>query len=238
MPMLPDAWRRYAWVAIVVGVVSVLYGALVALAQDSLKRLIAYTSVNHMGYIVLAVGAAGLAGGDIDARRLAVTGAVTQMVSHGLITGALFLLSGVLYDRGHSYDMGRYGGLARGAPVFAALTALGAFASLGLPGLSGFIAEFQIFTGSIGSGTGAAAVGAALAILGILITAALFLRVLHRTLLGPPGELTAQVTDIRRSELAAIAPLLALSVIIGIAPRFLLDIIEPASAVVVSLVAR
>ncbi|HZB34320.1 MAG TPA: NADH-quinone oxidoreductase subunit M [Streptosporangiaceae bacterium] len=238
MPMLPDAWRRYAWAAIVVGVVSVLYGALVALAQDNLKRLIAYTSVNHMGYVVLAVGAAGLAAGDMDARRLATTGAVTQMVSHGLITGALFLLSGVLYDRGHSYEMGRYGGIARGAPLFAALTAVAAFASLGLPGLSGFIAEFQIFTGSIGSGTGAAAAGAALAILGIIITAALFLRVLHRTLLGPPGSRTAQVTDIHRSELAAIAPLLALSLIIGIAPRFLLDVIEPASAAVVSLVAR
>jgi NADH-quinone oxidoreductase subunit M len=238
MPMLPDAWRRYAWVAIVVGVVSVLYGALVALAQDNLKRLVAYTSVNHMGYIVLAVGAAGLTAGDSAARRLAVTGAVTQMVSHGLITGALFLLCGVLHDRGHSYDLGRYGALARGAPVFAALTAVAAFASLGLPGLSGFIAEFQIFTGAIGSGTGAAAVGAALAILGIIITAALFLRVLHRALMGTPGELTARVTDIRRSEIVAIAPLLAASLVIGIAPRFLLDVIEPASAAVISLVAR
>ncbi|HEU5157217.1 MAG TPA: NADH-quinone oxidoreductase subunit M [Streptosporangiaceae bacterium] len=238
MPMLPEPWRRYAWVVIVVGVVSVLYGALVALAQDNLKRLIAYTSVNHMGYIVLAVGAAGLAAGDVDARRLAVTGAVTQMVSHGLITGALFLLCGVLNDRGHSYDMDRYGGLARVAPVFAALTVVGAFASLGLPGLSGFIAEFQIFTGAIGSGTGAAASAAAVAILGILITAALFLRVLHRVLLGGPGELTGGVTDVRGSELAAIAPLLAASLVIGIAPRFLLDVIEPASAAVVSLVAR
>ncbi|HEX6471123.1 MAG TPA: NADH-quinone oxidoreductase subunit M [Streptosporangiaceae bacterium] len=238
MPMLPDAWRRYAWVAIVIGVVGVLYGALVALAQDNVKRLVAYTSINHMGYIVLAVGAAGLAAGDVAARRLAVTGAVTQMVSHGLVTGALFLLSGVLYDRGRSYDLGRYGGLARGAPVFAALTAVAAFASLGLPGLSGFIAEFQIFTGAIGSGTAMAAAAGAVAILGILITAALFLRVLHRLLLGTDGELSGRVNDLRGAETAAIAPLLALSLVIGIAPRFLLDVIEPASAAVISLVAR
>jgi NADH-quinone oxidoreductase subunit M len=237
MPMLPDAWRRYAWMIIVIGLASVLYGALVALAQQGLKRLIAYTSVNHMGYIVLALGAAGLAG-DAAARRLATTGAVTQMVSHGLVTGALFLLSGLLYDRARSYDMDRYGGIAARAPLFAGLTAVAAFASLGLPGLSGFIAEFQIFTGTIGSGTTAAAIAGALAILGILITAALFLRVLHRMFLGTPGELTARVTDVHRSELWAIAPLLALSLIIGVAPRFLLDVIEPASAIVISLVAR
>ncbi|MFD0906168.1 NADH-quinone oxidoreductase subunit M, partial [Actinomadura sediminis] len=130
------------------------------------------------------------------------------------------------------------GGTAAVAPIFSGLVALGAFASLGLPGLSGFIAEFQIFTGVIGSGGSAIVVVGALAILGILITAALFLRLLHRTVLGGPGELTAQVVDARRSEIAAIAPLLALSVLIGVAPRFLLDVIEPFSAVVVSLVAR
>jgi NADH-quinone oxidoreductase subunit M len=238
MPMLPDAWRRYALVFLVVGLVGVLYGALVALAQDNIKRLVAYTSVNHMGYIVLALGAAGYAGGDTDARRLAVTGAVTQMVGHGLVTGALFLLCGVLYDRAGSYDLGRFGGIARGAPVFAALTAVAAFASLGLPGLSGFVAEFQIFAGTIGSGTAATAVTGSLAVTGILVTAALFLRVLHRAVVGPPGELTPLVTDLRRPELAALVPLLALSLLIGVAPRVLLDTIEPLSAAVVGLVGR
>ncbi|MEV0662332.1 NuoM family protein [Actinomadura luteofluorescens] len=238
MPMLPDAWRRYALVFLIVGLAGVLYGALVALAQDDVKRLVAYTSVNHMGYIVLALGAAGYATGDADARRLAVTGAVTQMVSHGLVTGALFLLCGVLYDRAGSYDLGRFGGIARGAPVFAVLTAVAAFASLGLPGLSGFVAEFQIFAGTIGSGTAATAVTGALAVLGILVTAALFLRVLHRAVLGPPGELTSLVTDVRRPERAALVPLLALSLVIGVAPRVLLDTIEPLSAAVVALVGR
>ncbi|MFA1549532.1 NuoM family protein [Actinomadura chokoriensis] len=238
MPMLPDAWRRHALAVLIVGLAGVLYGALVALAQDNVKRLVAYTSVNHMGYIVLALGAAGYASGDADARRLAVTGAVTQMVSHGLVTGALFLLCGVLYDRAGSYDLARFGGLARGAPVFAGLFAVAAFASLGLPGLSGFIAEFQILAGTIGSGTAAAAVAGALAITGIVITAALFLRVLHRAVLGPPGELTARVTDVRRPELAALAPPLSLSLLIGVAPGGLLGTIEPLSAAVVALVGR
>ena len=173
MPLLPNTWQHYAPVVVIVGVVSVLYGALVALAQDDFKRMIAYTSVNHMGYIILAVGAAGiLAGGDVQVRSLAVTGALTQMVSHGLITGALFLLSGVLWDRRRSYQMAAYSGLAGPAPVFAGATAVTAFASLGLPGFSGFIAEFQIFAGSLPSAT----VATAMALLGILITAGLFLR--------------------------------------------------------------
>ncbi|TDC83623.1 NADH-quinone oxidoreductase subunit M [Actinomadura sp. 7K507] len=238
MPMLPDAWRRYAAVILIVGLVGVLYGALVALVQDNVKRLVAYTSVNHMGYVVLALGAAGYAAGDADARRLAVTGAVTQMVSHGLVTGALFLLCGVLHDRAGSYDIGRFGGIARAAPVCSGLLAVAAFASLGLPGLSGFIAEFQIFAGTIGTGATATAVAGALAVLGILITAGLFLRVLHTVVTGPPGELTPRVTDVRRPELAALAPLLALSLLIGVAPRFLLDTIDPLSAAIVALVGR
>ncbi|MEU7852976.1 NADH-quinone oxidoreductase subunit M [Nonomuraea sp. NPDC049141] len=231
MPMLPQAWREYAWVIIVIGVAGVLYGALVALAQENLKRLIAYTSVNHMGYIVLALGAAGLSA-PTQARELAVSGAVTQMVSHGLLTGALFLITGILWDRAQSYEISKYGGMP---PVLTGLMAMAAFGSLGIPGLSGFVAEFQIFTGVIGAG---AVISGALGIVGILITAALFLRVLQRAFLGRPGELTSRVTDVRPRELAAIAPLLILSLIIGIAPRWLLDLIEPAAAALVNLVSR
>ncbi|NUR86852.1 MAG: NADH-quinone oxidoreductase subunit M, partial [Nonomuraea sp.] len=234
VPLLPGPWRSYAWVVIVIGLVSVLYGALVALAQENVKRLIAYTSVNHMGYVVLALGAAGLTG-RTQARELAVSGAVTQMVSHGLVTGALFLITGVLWDRAGAYDLGRYGGLAAKAPTLTALTAVAAFASLGLPGLSGFIAEFQIFAGVIGAG---AVVAGALSVVGILITAALFLRVLQRAFLGGPGELTPLVTDVRPRELAAIAPLLALSLLIGLLPRPLLDLIEPAARALVTAVGR
>ncbi|HEX2177040.1 MAG TPA: NADH-quinone oxidoreductase subunit M [Nocardioidaceae bacterium] len=234
MPMLPEAWRSWAWVVIVVGIVSVLYGALVALAQTDFKRMVAYTSVNHMGYIAVAVGAAGLVATDTaQARAVAVTGAVTQMVSHGLITGALFLLAGVLRDRASTYDIDSYGGLAAPAPRFAALFAVGAFASLGLPGLSGFIAEFQIFTGSI-----AAAPVTAVALLGILLTAALFLRALQRMLTGETRGRSLRFDDLTAPELWSIGPLLALSLLIGVLPRPLLDVIEPAAAVVVQLVGR
>lgn len=233
MPLLPEPWRRYALVVVVIGVLSALYGALVALAQQDFKRMVAYTSVNHMGYVVLAAGAAGLAGpADRAAAELAVTGAVTQMVSHGLVTGALFLLAGVLYERAGHYRMAEFGGLAAPAPRFAALLAVAAFAALGLPGLSGFIAEFQIFTGGLATAT----VGAGLALFGILITAAMFLRALHQLLLGSPYR--ADFADLRPVELAAVGPLLLASLVIGLAPRFLLDRIEPAARVLLDLVAR
>ncbi|MCG7596242.1 NuoM family protein [Mycobacterium sp. PSTR-4-N] len=234
MPMLPQAWRDWAWVIVAVGIVSVLYGALVALAQENLKRMIAYTSVNHMGYVVLAVGAAGVAAtGTADARDIAVTGAVTQMVSHGLITGALFLLAGVFHARTGSYRMADYGGLAGPAPKLAALFAVGAFASLGLPGFSGFIAEFQIFAGSI-----ATAPVTAVALPGILITAALFLRALQRMFTGPATGLSDGFTDLARVEFWPPATLLGLAVVIGLLPGALLDIIEPAASTLVTLVGR
>lgn len=232
MPMLPDTWRDWAPAIVVVGVVSVLYGALVALAQRDFKRMIAYTSVNHMGYVILAVGAAGLLStSDEQAHDLAVTGAVTQMVSHGLITGALFLLAGVLYERGGTYDLDAYGGIAASAPKFAGLTAVAAFASLGLPGFSGFIAEFQIFTGSLPG----APVATALAFLGILVTAALFLRAYQRLFLGPS---TTAVGDLTMTETLSIAPLMVLAVVLGLFPRFLLDLVEPAARVLGTLVSR
>ncbi|MFE7569503.1 NuoM family protein [Streptomyces sp. NPDC057539] len=240
LPILPGAWREYAAVFVVIGVVSVLYGALVALAQSDFKRMIAYTSVNHMGYIILAIGAAAAVGTDLEARRLAVTGAVFQMVSHGLLTGALFLLSGVLYARGRTYDMAAYSGVAARAPVFAALTGVAAFASLGLPGFSGFIAEFQILTGSLGPRP----VATGLAVLGILLTAGLFLRALRQIFFGPlrlpavaPGA-PGPFPDLRPHESAAVVPLLGLGVILGLAPRFVLDVIEPASRDVLELLAR
>jgi len=234
MPMLPEAWRAFAWAIIAVGVVSVVYGALVALAQTDVKRMIAYTSVNHMGYVVVAVGAAGLvAADDPQARAVAVSGAITQMVSHGLITGALFLLAGVLYDRAGSYDLGSFGGLAAPAPQLATAFALGAFASLGLPGFSGFIAEFQVFTGSV-----AVAPVTAVALVGILVTAALFLNAFQRLFTGPTQGHSTGFTDLRRSELWSIGPLLALTIAIGLLPRPLLEVVEPAARTVVELVGR
>ena len=242
LPMLPQAWRELSWVFVAVGVVSVLWGALVALAQTSFKRMIAYTSVNHMGYIVLAVGAAGLLGGtDAQSRALALTGATVQMVSHGLITAALFLLAGSLFDRGETYDLDRYGGLAASMPRFATLTTVAAFASLGIPGFSGFIAEFQILAGSLPSATAATAIAA----VGILVTAALFLWALQRLLLGTPAEVPAgsmgpsrPFADLRAREWVPASALLVGAFAIGVYPRLILGVIDPASRLIAGLVTR
>jgi NADH-quinone oxidoreductase subunit M len=223
MPLLPDTWRAFAWVVLVLGIVSALWGALVALTQTDLKRLIAFTSINHMGYIVLAVGAAGIGAG-VAAQRIAITGAMVQMVSHGLTTGALFLLAGILRDRAGTYRIDRFGGLAGPAPRFAAATAVAAFASLGIPALSGFVAELQIFTGSIGTTWWAAA-----ALPGIVITAALLLHAFQRVFTGPPTAMAAGFRDLSARETTAVVALLAASLAIGVAPGPLLALIAPAA---------
>ncbi|QKW48599.1 complex I subunit 4 family protein [Streptomyces buecherae] len=240
MPLLPASWRQFAHVIVVVGVVSVVWGALVALAQADLKRMIAYTSVNHMGYILLGLGAAGMVGANSEhARELATTGAVYQMVSHGLITAALFLLAGALHTRGHTYAMSAYGGLATRAPRFAALFAVAAFASLGLPGFSGFIAEFQIFAGALRGAPAATVV----AVTGVLLTATLFLLALSRMLTGrvrlpdAPGT-PRPFPDLRPPELLSVGALLLLATLLGLLPRVVLDVIEPAARALNHLVAR
>ncbi|MFC5380846.1 NADH-quinone oxidoreductase subunit M [Aquipuribacter nitratireducens] len=234
VPMLPEAWRSLAWVVVALGVVSVLWGALVALAQTDVKRMIAYTSVNHMGYVVLGLGVAGLlADGAPDASReeaavTAVSGALTQMVSHGLITAALFLLVDLLWQQREDYSLDAYGGLARVAPVFSGLFAVGAFASLGLPGFSGFVAEVQVFAGSI-----ALAPVTAVALLGILLTAALYLRALQRLVVGPVAGRSVGLADLAPHATVAVAGLLALSVLVGLLPAVLLDVVAPAAQHVV-----
>jgi NADH-quinone oxidoreductase subunit M len=233
MPLLPGAWQAWSWALLTIGILSVLYGALVALAQSNVKRMIAYTSVNHMGYVVVGVATAGILTGSATAREVAVTGAVTQMVSHGLITAALFLLAGVLHDRRRTYVMREYGGLAAPAPRFATLFAVAAFASLGLPAFSGFIAEFQILTGGIG-----ATWVAALALPGILVTAGLFLRAVQQLLTGPVGGRSIGFPDLRAPELLPIGGLLGLALVIGVVPWPLLDLITPAAVTVVDLVSR
>ena len=223
LAMMPQTFARFAAPLAVLAVISIVYGALVALAQPNLKRRIAYTSVNHMGYVMLGVAAAGaLVTGRDDARTLALTGATVEMVAHGLITGALFLISGSVWARGGTYEIGEFGGLAGRAPALTGTTALAAFASLGLPGLAGFVAEFQIFVGAFAVYPWLAAVG----LLGILITAALFLHLLQRVFLGELPERWAAWRDLSAVEAASLGALLVLVVAIGVAPAPLLAVIE------------
>lgn len=198
--MMGEQYQRFAFPIAVVAVVSIVYGTLVALGQPNLKRRIAYTSVNHMGYTILgvSVGAAAIGLGDRDAQTLALTGAVVEMVPHGLITGALFLISGSVWQRGESYDIDDYSGLAARAPRMTAAAVVASFASLGLPGLAGFIAEFQIFVGTFAVYPWLAGID----LIGIVITAALFLQLLQRMFLGELPEVRLVGPRPRRDRVA------------------------------------
>ncbi|SDL47890.1 NADH dehydrogenase subunit M [Modicisalibacter muralis] len=228
--MMQDAFARYALAIAIIALVAIVYGALVALGQRNLKRRIAYTSINHMGYTVLGIAVAAAAFSDTDvARRLALTGATVEMVAHGLITGALFLICGSFWQRTGEYDLDRYGGLARQAPLLTGFTVLAAFASLGMPGLAGFVAEFQIFAGTFAVYPWLAVIG----VVGILITAALFLDLLRRLFFGSRPLHLVDFPDLNRAEWGVLAVLTLGIVVIGIAPRFLLTLIEASSAVLV-----
>ena len=223
MAMLPDTWAQFALPIAILAAVSIVYGALVALAQTNLKRLIAYTSVNHMGYVMLGLAAAGAPiAGQEAAKAIALTGATVEMVAHGLITGALFLISGSILARGGTYEIHEYGGLLTRARSLTGITALMAFASLGLPGLAGFVAEVQVFAGTLAIYP----VLAAVALLGIVITAGLFLRMLGGVFLGALPERWRGFGDLTRTEVAALGALAVFVVLIGVAPGWLLGVVD------------
>ena len=224
LQMLPGAFAHYSLAVALLGLVSALYGALLALAQSDLKRLIAYTSVNHMGYVVIGIGAAAASGISATSRNLAIDGAVLQMVAHGLVTGTLFFIAGFLKERTHTRDLRQLSGLLRPMPWYGSLVALAFFASLGIPGLAQFPAELQVFLGTFDVYPAIAA----LAVLGIVITAGLFLRALQRAFMGEVPERFAKLPDLRRLEALAVAPLVALVVAIGLYPRLVLYVIDSA----------
>lgn len=216
----PEAFRSVAAGVLALGVFSAFYGAFAALAQTDLKRLVAYTSVNHMGYVIVGVAAAALAA-DPGVRALALDGAVLQMVSHGLVTGALFFLVGMLQDRANTREMGEFGGLLRPVPMLGWSFVLAAFASLGLPALAHFPAEFQIFLATLQAEPAGAVV-----VLGIAVIAGVYLNGLRQTFLGEVPERWRRMGDLDRRELLVVAPLLLLIVIVGVTPSWVLALIH------------
>ena len=220
LQMTPEAFAQAGQVILAFGVFSAIYGAFAALAQSDLKKMIAYTSVNHMGYVVIAVAVAALTI-DPNLRAVALNGATLQMVSHGIVTGALFFLVGMLQDRAHSREMAEFGGLLGQTPWLGWAFILSAFASLGLPGLAHFPAEFQIFLATLN-----AQPWAIVAIVAIVITAGLYLRAIAAVFLGERTEKWATMPDLDRRELLAVVPLLILTVLIGVAPSWLLGMID------------
>ena len=211
MPLFPHAASAAQPLLVTLALIGILYGALVAWVQSDMKKLVAYSSVAHLGFVVLGLFA-------FD--QMAWEGALIQMVNHGLSTGALFLLVGMLYDRRHTKEFDQFGGLAKVMPWFATMLVISALASVGLPGLNGFVGEFLILAGSFRAGL---AVPVIAATLGVVLAAIYLLKMLSRTLWGPlEREENKELSDLSLREILTLAPLVILMFAIGLAPeRFL-----------------
>ena len=259
IPLFPAAFSALALPLGLLAFTSIVYGALVAMAQWDFKKLIAYSSVNHMGYVTLGLVAATAmvnaklpAGGDqaallenINAARVAaMDGAVLQMFTHGIISAALFLIVGLIYDtRTHVRDFRVLGGgLWRTVPNYGTFLIIACFASLGLPGLAGFVAEFLTFKGAFGvglAGNGTLLILTALSVLGILFTAAFYLwKPIQMLMLGKQNEKWLDTPDLTRSELGMVGILTAFMFIVGLWPSSLMATIHPASQALVDHVVQ
>jgi NADH-quinone oxidoreductase subunit M len=203
-------------------VIGILYGALVAMVQTDIKKLVAYSSVSHMGFVVLGI---------FSMTEEGMQGAVIQMINHGLSTGALFLLVGMIYDRTHTRLISDYGGVAKFMPVFAACFLIVSLSSIGLPGLNGFIGEFMILFGAFQSpflGTHAYTVFAAL---GIILSAVYMLWMYQRVMVGPVRQNALygghHLNDLSRREICVLVPVLIFIVWIGVYPKTFLRLSAP-----------
>ncbi len=237
LPFTPDAAQYFAPVLAALAVVGVVAGAFGALSQvnGDIKRLIGYTSINHMGYVMLAIAGAAAAGeAGIDARASAINGALVQMVAHGLSTGALFYLAGVLYERTGRWELSGLGGLRASAPTFAGVMGIALFANLGLPGLAGFVGEFFIFRGAWAT----LPLFTALAVIGLVVTALALLLMFQRIFLGPAIGTPRTITDLRAPEFWSIVPILSLSLLIGVYPGPLINLGNAAAGQLVAIFAR
>jgi NADH-quinone oxidoreductase subunit M len=217
--IIPGVAEDYATILVVFAVISVLYGAAATTRQTDLKKLIAYSSVSHMGFVLLGIFAL---------NQLSLTGATLQMFSHGLITGLLFAMVGLVYDKTHQRQIPMLGGLARQMPVITVVFSIAGLAALGLPTTIGFAAEFTVFVGSWGN-TAIAGMHTyvILAILGIVVGAAYILWMLERVFYRQPKEQYEGVPDADGMEKAYIFAFVALILLFGIYPKLLLDMISP-----------
>jgi NADH-quinone oxidoreductase subunit M len=215
LDLFPSAAHYFTPLVLALAVVGVLYGAIVAIGQRDMKRLIAYTSVSHMGLITLGIFAMTSEG---------QTGATLYMVNHGFATGALFLLAGFLVARRRSNLISDYGGVQKVAPLLAGLFLIAGLAGLSLPGLSTFVSEFLVLVGTFTRYEAAAV----LATFGIILAAIYILWMYQRTMTGPVREELATMPDLRARELWAVGPLIALIVVLGVYPKPIIDIINPA----------
>jgi len=230
IPFFPNAAEQYAWVFAVLAVIGIIYGALVARVQTDAKSLVAYSSVSHLGFVVLGLFAFTME---------SMQGAIIQMVNHGLSTGALFLLVGMLYERRHTREMGDYGGIARVAPVLTFFMVFSVLASAGLPGLNGFVGEFLILLGTFKSSVIGSPVLVAFATSGVILAALYLLWMLYRTFFGPlEGDANRAMSDMNGREVALMTPLAVLMIAIGFFPEPFLNRSEPAAERLLDVIER
>ncbi len=223
--LFPKAAVDLSWLLLVLATIGIVYGAIVAAMQTDLKRLVAYSSVAHMGFVVLGIFALNTEG---------IDGALFTMISHGLTTGALFLLVGMLYERRHTREISNFGGLWKSVPIFGGLFLATAFASIGLPGFSGFIGEFLALLGTFLTHRPYAIIAA----VGVILAALYLLWAYQRAFTGEPDEENEKIPDLNLRELACVVPLLALSLFLGFYPKPVLEMIEPSVKAVVTHVNR
>jgi NADH-quinone oxidoreductase subunit M len=229
LPLFPAAAHTFAPAIIVLSLIAIIYGAIVALVQPDLKKLVAYSSVSHMGFVTLGIFVFNQQGMD---------GAILQMVNHGLITGALFLLVGVIYERTHDRTIAKMGGVAAVMPVYAVALGFFVFASGGLPGLSGFVGEFLVLVGAFEFSP----IVAAIATSCMVLAAGYLLWMFQRIAFGEVSEflkgLGHHLTDMTPTEILTLGPLAALTVVFGLFPGLLLDLVRNSVTLVLSDVGR
>ena len=217
LPILPRAADSWSWFIAVLAAISIVYGAAVAFAQTDLKKLVAYSSVSHMGFVMLGIASGTVAGLD---------GAMAVNFSHGIVTGMLFLLVGMLYERTHTRQIPEISGVSNAMPVAAGMLAFASFASLGLPGLSGFVGEFLSLLGAWQSALSRIVVVVSAS--GVLLAAAYMLWMVQRVVLGTPSTAVTGHTDLSRLEITILVPLVVLIVVVGVWWGSLLRFVDPA----------
>ena len=216
--MFPEVAHNAAWIFAAAGVINVIYGAIVVMRQTDLKRLIAFSSVSHMGFVMIGLASVVGVGGTVS--PLGLTGAAMQMFTHGTITGLLFLLVGMVYDKAHTRYIPDLGGLAKRMPFLAVALLVAGLASLGLPGTSGFVAEILIFLGAFKP----MAIPTAIAAFGVVLAAGYVLWTIQRVMFGPIKERFADITDVSGIQLVPIALLVFAIIAVGIFPTIISDV--------------
>jgi NADH-quinone oxidoreductase subunit M len=226
IPLFPEATVKAAPYIALFATIGIIYGAMVSYAQKDVKRLVAYSSVSHLGFVMLGLFALNSEG---------VAGGILQMINHGLSTGALFLLVGMIYEQTHTREMKVYGGLWKITPVFGTIMLIVSLSSMGLPGLNGFVGEFTILLGAFGSQAIGNSWFAAISALGVIMAAVYILYMFQKMFLGPQGDIVEEVKkhghairDLNVRELVTIVPLLIFIFWIGLYPKPFFNLIAPA----------